>query len=109
MKNISEVEKNIAKTNSHYGGTNLHGSNILWINGEIDPWMVASKTIVSPKETEENQSVLTVPGASHHSWIYSIKDEESQELEVDVTRVAIKSAVSKWLGVTFTSIDSTSD
>lgn len=89
-----EVEKNIQKTNSFYGGLrpDLNGaSKIVYPNGGVDPWHAAS--IVMPPSWE--LPTVWVPSASHHAWTHIPKGGDKED--VKQARVSISNFVRKWV------------
>ena len=60
------VEESIAATNVIWGGLKPVARNLLFLNGEVDPWSAASVQ-VSPGPGID---VIWVAGASHHAWTH---------------------------------------
>ncbi|XP_073940930.1 thymus-specific serine protease [Castor canadensis] len=58
---VSSVAQAVAQTNSYYGGQTPGATQVLFVNGDTDPWHVLSVT-QSPGPSE---SVLLIPSASH--------------------------------------------
>ncbi|XP_036737915.2 thymus-specific serine protease [Manis pentadactyla] len=57
----SSIAQAVAQTNSYYGGQTLGATQVLFVNGDIDPWHVLSVTqVLGP-----SKSALLIPGASH--------------------------------------------
>eukprot|EP00238_Polyblepharides_amylifera_P005539 CAMPEP_0196584666 /NCGR_PEP_ID=MMETSP1081-20130531/48027_1 /TAXON_ID=36882 /ORGANISM="Pyramimonas amylifera, Strain CCMP720" /LENGTH=259 /DNA_ID=CAMNT_0041905961 /DNA_START=36 /DNA_END=812 /DNA_ORIENTATION=- len=78
----------------NYGGRDLSSaSNILWSNGELDPWGPGG---VSPSSVLSNPSLtaLLIPGAAHHEdFMWSHSDDLPQILEA---RLIEKQEMQKW-------------
>lgn len=87
----TSVDKQIAYTNTVYGGRAISGSRILFPSGQIDPWH-ASSVLTSPNPEEPT---LWVEGASHHFWTHPSLPTDSQEV-VDA-RIAIWNQVDSYL------------
>lgn len=62
----ASVEAAVQTTNVQWGGLRPVARNLLFVNGEVDPWNAASVE-VSPGP---GITVLWVPGASHHAWTH---------------------------------------
>ncbi|XP_032319265.1 thymus-specific serine protease isoform X1 [Camelus ferus] len=57
----SSIAKAVAQTNSYYGGQTPGATQVLFVNGDTDPWHVLSVTqALGPSE-----AVLLIPNASH--------------------------------------------
>ncbi|XP_037700665.1 thymus-specific serine protease [Choloepus didactylus] len=57
----SSIVRAVAQTNSYYGGQILEATQVLFVNGDTDPWHVLSVTqALGPSE-----SALLIPSASH--------------------------------------------
>ncbi|XP_062952139.1 thymus-specific serine protease [Cynocephalus volans] len=57
----SSVAQAVAQTNSYYGGQTPRATQVLFVNGDTDPWHVLSVTqALGPSE-----SALLIPSASH--------------------------------------------
>jgi len=89
--NKSQVAENIKKTNEYYGALTPNGSNVLYPNGEVDPWAANGIT----KGTSSLPAFL-VKGSSHHAWTHPTlpTDQES----IVQARLKIKKQVKVWLG-----------
>ncbi|XP_017522339.3 thymus-specific serine protease [Manis javanica] len=57
----SSIAQAVAQTNSYYGGQTLGATQVLFVNGDIDPWHVLSVT----QALGPLKSALLIPGASH--------------------------------------------
>lgn len=87
----AQVSMNIQETLDYYGGLKLAGSQILSVNGDIDPWSELAKRTTS----DPDLPVLTVVGASHHFWTHAVKPTDSPA--VDFSRQVIHQTVTDWL------------
>eukprot|EP01038_Epipyxis_sp_PR26KG_P006463 gene6463-8892_t len=86
-----EVNNQIAYTQSTYGGDNIQGSRILFVNGEIDPWH-ANSVLTSPNDLEPT---IWVKAASHHFWTHPSLPSDSTY--VNEARQQIWKQVGLWL------------
>jgi hypothetical protein len=64
----------IAYTNKMYGGSNIQGSRIFFVNGEIDPWH-ANSVLHAPNADEPT---YWVKAASHHFWTHPSLSTDSK-------------------------------
>ena len=55
-----EVQNNCDETNRFYGGLQLPVSNVLFVNGEMDPWRNVTFHTILPKYPDN--AVITIPG-----------------------------------------------
>jgi hypothetical protein len=91
------VEQNVADSLDFYGGWNLNGTRILFVNGDVDPWSTLSVTPTNPDITviSEDLPAFWVEAASHHFWTHEVLDTDSQQV-VD-GREKIYAQVQDWL------------
>jgi len=93
----AQIEANVEDTNAHYGGLRPTGSDgklgtcVVWPNGEVDPWAGLS-VMEAPSE---DQPVLYVDGASHHSWTHASQDSDQDS--VVAARLALRKQVDAFL------------
>jgi len=73
------VRKNVEETLAFYGGWILQGTNILSINGNVDPWstMAAKSSCADINNCVTNTPSIWVEGASHHFWTHKSKETDS--------------------------------
>ncbi|KAM9665291.1 thymus-specific serine protease [Trichechus inunguis] len=57
----SSIAQAVAQTNSYYGGQTLRATQVLFVNGDADPWHVLSET----QSLGPFESALLIPNASH--------------------------------------------
>ena len=77
----------------YYAGWDLKGTRIMFINGDIDPWLELS---VTGYRGSKDQPASWVKGASHHFWTHKVKDDDSKEIVA--IRNKIYEQVVKWIG-----------
>jgi serine protease 16 len=70
------VDAQIQNALDIYGGDDLQGSRILFVNGQIDPWH-ANSVLSSPNAEEP---VYMVNGASHHYWTHPSSPTDTAEV-----------------------------
>ena len=88
----SEItEKQVNLSNVHYGGWKYGGTNVFFVNGDVDPWH--ANAVLSPNN--EYQQTLMVKGASHHFWTHPPKPTDQQS--VQMARTAIEKQVASWI------------
>ncbi|KAJ3281511.1 hypothetical protein HDU76_008912 [Blyttiomyces sp. JEL0837] len=61
------VYPNVDRTNDYYGGLDIRTGNILWVNGNIDPWHWLSNYRSAPGL---NQDLVLVRDGHHCSELY---------------------------------------
>jgi hypothetical protein len=88
-----DVYAQITNTQAIYGGRDIQGSRIFFVNGEIDPWH-ANSVLVPPNLQEPT---LWVKGASHHFWTHPSLPTDAPE--INEARQKIWSQVKSWLNV----------
>jgi len=109
ITNPNDVYDNIQASLEHYGGKNIFAnvdpgiSNILTINGNVDPW--SDLGLEEKDSTSYTLPIKVVAGASHHFWTHKVKDTDS--LEIIQIREYIYSVVMDWLEIDSTDSDST--
>ncbi|KNC46087.1 prolylcarboxypeptidase [Thecamonas trahens ATCC 50062] len=77
-------------SNARTGGWNPHSSNILWVNGAIDPWHA-----LSINKPVNGMPAIYVPGASHHFWTHPPLPTDQQPIVA--ARLAIAAQLQQWL------------
>ena len=90
---LAEIADAVERTNLYYGADDPGGSDILYVNGQVDPWHAAS--VLSSPDPARGLSALWVPGASHHAWTHPSR--KGDQPEVDVARRKIRNQVRRWL------------
>ena len=96
--NITNVYDNVQNSLDHYGGkafVNTDATNILSINGNVDPWSVLG--LKENDSTSYRLPTKIVDGASHHFWTHAVKDTDA--LEVIQIREFLYSCLQSWLGI----------
>eukprot|EP00591_Stephanopyxis_turris_P003403 CAMPEP_0195517398 /NCGR_PEP_ID=MMETSP0794_2-20130614/10686_1 /TAXON_ID=515487 /ORGANISM="Stephanopyxis turris, Strain CCMP 815" /LENGTH=561 /DNA_ID=CAMNT_0040646201 /DNA_START=169 /DNA_END=1854 /DNA_ORIENTATION=- len=86
------VKQNIQDTLEWYGGWDIKGSRIMFVNGDVDPW---SALAVTGDRGSPDQPTLWVKGASHHAWTHKVKESDSEEIVQ--AREDIYTQVTEWL------------
>jgi len=87
----SRADAAVAYTNVQWGALSPSARNLLFVNGEVDPWNAASVQ-VSPGP---GISVLWVPGASHHAWTHPPAANDPPAIVL--VRQQINDIVGSWL------------
>ncbi|KAM6184935.1 thymus-specific serine protease [Rhynchocyon petersi] len=88
---VSSVAQAVAQTNSYYGGQTLRATQVLFINGDADPWHVLSIT----KSLGPSESALLIPNASHCLDMSPEKPSDSPSLRL--ARQKIFQQLQTWL------------
>jgi serine protease 16 len=58
---FAQVERNVFRTNEQYGGNDLAGSKIIFVNGLVDPWSRLSVL----KNLSDDLIAITIANGSH--------------------------------------------
>ncbi|KAM4835716.1 thymus-specific serine protease [Thomomys bottae] len=79
----SSVAQAVAQTNSYYGGQTPGATQVLFVNGETDPWHVLSVTrVLGPSEL-----ALLIPNASHCLDMAPERSSDSPSLRLGRQRI----------------------
>lgn len=92
---LKETQQSVNDVLNWFGGWNISGSRILFVNGDADPW---SQQAVTPDHGTKStllQPTIMVKGASHHTWTHPVKKTDT--MEVHAAREVIHRTVSAWL------------
>ncbi|XP_008071007.1 thymus-specific serine protease [Carlito syrichta] len=87
----SSVAQAVAQTNSYYGGQMPRATQVLFVNGDIDPWHVLSIT----QALGSSESALLIPAASHCLDMAPQRPSDSPSLLLG--RQSIFQQVQTWL------------
>lgn len=82
----------IAKTGAHYADKVAKATQIIWANGNVDPWHGRSHLTPPGKE---QPCVWPIEGASHCAWMSASRPGEQASLKK--ARSTIFAQLSKWL------------
>jgi len=82
----------IAESNVNYGGKNPQSSNVLFVNGGLDPWSSLSIT----SYISESLMYLVIPDTSHCADMYRTRPNDPTDLVA--AQIMIASQIHKWLG-----------
>jgi len=76
------VRQNVDETLAYYGGWFLQGTNILSVNGDVDPWSTKSARTECKgiKNCTSNSPSIWVAGASHHFWTHPSKSTDAPSI-----------------------------
>ena len=84
------------KTNLMLGGQWLHGSNIIFTNGEEDPWKWATLLKRTPDMSETIvPREIKCENCAHCVELYTPRDDDAQDLKN--AREEIRKHVDQWL------------
>uniref|UniRef100_A0A8C3W9I7 Thymus-specific serine protease n=1 Tax=Catagonus wagneri TaxID=51154 RepID=A0A8C3W9I7_9CETA len=87
----SSIAQAVAQTNSYYGGQTPGATQVLFVNGDTDPWHVLSVTqALGPSE-----SAILIPSASHCSDMAPERPSDSPSLRL--ARQNIFQQLQTWL------------
>ncbi|XP_040316293.1 thymus-specific serine protease isoform X1 [Herpailurus yagouaroundi] len=88
----SSVAQAVTQTNSYYGGQTPGATQVLFVNGDTDPWHSLSVTQASGPSA----SALLIPGASHCMDMAPERPSDSPSLRRG--RQSISQQLQTWLG-----------
>ncbi|XP_054420796.1 thymus-specific serine protease [Pteronotus mesoamericanus] len=88
----SSIVQAVAQTNSYYGGQTPGATQVLFVNGDTDPWQVLSIT----QALGPSVSALLISGASHCSDMAPERPSDSPSLRQG--RQSIFQQLQSWLG-----------
>ncbi|XP_034832497.1 putative serine protease K12H4.7 [Maniola hyperantus] len=86
------VIKGVAAVNDLYGALHLNVTNVVFSNGNLDPW----STLSVLEALSYNAPAVVIPRASHCRDLFSNRDGDIEELKE--ARKDIKNLVKKWIG-----------
>ncbi|XP_045769010.1 putative serine protease K12H4.7 [Maniola jurtina] len=86
------VNRGVAAVNDLYGALSPNVTNVVFSNGDLDPW----STLSILKDLSNNAPAIVIPGSSHCRDLLSNRDNDIVELKE--ARKAIKNLVKKWIG-----------
>lgn len=88
---IPNMQPHVDQTNQYYGGKNLNATNILFTNGNFDPWSLLSVTVPTATVSASNYD------AGHCASLDSATPEDPPSLIQ--SREDIRNAVKSWLNL----------
>jgi serine protease 16 len=80
-------------SNAYYGSNDTRGSNILFVNGLVDPWHALSVL----RDLSGTENALVIEGTAHCADMGSDKSDDPPQLRA--ARQAIKQHIGVWLNV----------
>ncbi|KAJ8790423.1 hypothetical protein J1605_004396 [Eschrichtius robustus] len=89
----SSIAQAVSQTNSYYGGQTPGATQVLFVNGDIDPWHVLSIT----QPLGPSESALLIPSASHCLDMAPERPSDSPSLRL--ARQNIFQQLQTWLGL----------
>lgn len=84
---------NINWTNTNYGGKDISATNIIFVNGKIDPWHTLSVTIANP--ATPGIDVVLMESTAHCANMYPPSPMDPPELTA--ARITIEQSIQRWL------------
>ncbi|XP_023935728.2 putative serine protease K12H4.7 [Bicyclus anynana] len=86
------VNEGVAEVNDLYGGLNPNVTNVVFSNGDLDPW----STISVLEDLSYNAPAVVIPRSSHCRDLFSNRLGDIEELKE--ARKNIKNLIKKWIG-----------
>lgn len=87
----ASVAQAVAQTNSYYGGQSPGATQVLFVNGDTDPWHVLSVT----QDLGLSEPALLIPSASHCFDMAPMRPSDSPSLRLG--RQKISQQLQDWL------------
>uniref|UniRef100_A0A158R4A1 Serine protease K12H4.7 n=1 Tax=Syphacia muris TaxID=451379 RepID=A0A158R4A1_9BILA len=95
------IYSSVQKTQRMYlGSENYNGTNVVFINGKIDPW-----SALGEYNERDSIEIRLLNSTAHCADMYVPRDSDPQELKD--ARLVIDNAIGKWLGIITTPAPST--
>ncbi|XP_057643027.1 thymus-specific serine protease [Chionomys nivalis] len=79
----ASVAQAVTQTNSYYGGQTPGATQVLYVNGDTDPWHVLSVT----QDLGPSEPALLIPGASHCFDMAPVRPSDSLSLRLGRQRI----------------------
>ena len=93
-----EMDASTDATNQHYGGLNIRGDNIFFLNGSEDPWQFAAMTeLQHPNTTQRTMSTAYIECDSCAHCVDFHTPEEGQDQALTDAQNAVADEVARWL------------
>ena len=93
-----EIKTKAGKTNAHYGGLDIKGDNIFFLNGSEDPWQYAAmRQLEHPETTQKNMHVQYIQCDSCAHCGDFATPQEGQPQALTNAQNAVADQVGKWL------------
>merc|ERR1719348_1054301 len=70
------LERGIQSTLTEYGGRNISVSNVVFVQGSLDPW----HTLGITKDLSKDSPAILIPGTSHCSNLYPTSEDDPPQL-----------------------------
>ncbi|XP_072936930.1 putative serine protease K12H4.7 [Epargyreus clarus] len=89
--NKDKVNNGVNTINSMYGGKSPNVTQVVFVNGELDPWSALSVL----EDISNDAPAVYIPRSSHCRDLFSNKDGDPDELKQ--ARARIKNLIKKWI------------
>lgn len=89
--NRTEIEEGIKQTNTIYGALGIEASNIVFVNGRVDPWHYLSVTT----QVKSDIPVILINGTAHCANMYPSRAEDLPQLTQ--ARAKISDLIGTWI------------
>ena len=94
----TKIETKTKETNEYYGGLDIKGDNIFFLNGSEDPWQYAAMREVSHPDTSQktmHSAYINCDSCAHCVDFHTPKDDQSESLTK--AQKAVAEQVGMWL------------
>jgi len=78
--NMRSLEQNVIRTNSTFGGRDVRQTNVIYTNGDVDPWSALS--VVENKKRPVKINAWMTPGTSHCAILYADQPYDVPQLSM---------------------------
>jgi len=89
---IDLLKKGITETNREYGGLDLSATNVVFVQGTVDPWHAVGRV----SSSDSLSPAILIPGSAHCADMYPACEGDSAQLKE--AREKIKTKIVEWLG-----------
>ena len=91
---LSLLEKGIRRTNANYGAKNIQVTNVVFVQGSIDPWHAMGLT-QRRSRGDDVAPVIYIQGTAHCANMYPASESDPPQLSA--ARKEVKRFIAKWL------------
>lgn len=90
---LTKIERNVERSNTQYGGFNLHVTDVYFTHGDLDPWHPMGIL----EDLNESSPVTIIPLSAHCADLGQISTDDSDEMRASKER--IRDLVHVWLQI----------
>uniref|UniRef100_A0A0K8SDX0 Serine protease K12H4.7 n=1 Tax=Lygus hesperus TaxID=30085 RepID=A0A0K8SDX0_LYGHE len=90
--NLKKLSDGIKRTNSLYGGLNMQVTNVVFVQGSLDPW-----SELGIRTSKPGAPAIVIDGTTHCQDMYPPSDSDPQSLKD--ARKEISNLIGKWISM----------